>query len=162
MPVKSRSIELAAKGIEDELRAAKFVFVRSVVAKGEPRAIQQLVSSVSNDNEADAIVMTGGTGFGPTDATCEAIESFVERRIEGFGEAFRRLLVEELRAGSQAMLARASAGVFNRCVVFALTGQPAHVQRATGALIVPILADAVALAAGRSRAQDPWLKDRPQ
>jgi|HubBroStandDraft_1064217.scaffolds.fasta_scaffold12031_5 molybdopterin adenylyltransferase len=162
MPVKSRSIEAAAKGIEEEMRAAKFHLVRSVVAKGEPQFIQQLVSNVSNDNEADAIILVGGTGFGPSDRTCEALDSFVERRIEGFGEAYRRLLADEFAFGTRALLARATAGVFNQCVIFALTGTLAQVRRATQALIVPNVADAVAHATGRIRSQDEWLTPRPQ
>jgi|HubBroStandDraft_6_1064221.scaffolds.fasta_scaffold57928_4 molybdenum cofactor biosynthesis protein B len=161
MPVKSRATEITAKGVEEEMRAAKFHLVRSVVAKGEPQFIQQLVSNVSNDNEADVIVLVGGTGFGPNDKTCEALDSFVERRIEGFAEGYRRLLVDEFAASTRALLARATAGVFNQCVIFALTGLPEHVRRATQALIVPIAEDAVALATGRVRAQDPWTTARP-
>jgi molybdenum cofactor biosynthesis protein B len=160
MPARSRAIEAAIKGVEDEVRAAKFHFVRSVVAKGEPEFVQQLVSHVSNDNEADAIVMVGGTGFGPQDSTCEALDSFVERRIEGFGEGYRRLLIDEFAAGTRASLARATAGVYNQCVVFALTGQHEHVRRAVATLVVPILQEAVLLASGRARAQDPWLTAR--
>jgi len=154
MHVKSRTIEAAAKGVEEELRSANFRVVRSVVAKGEPQFIQQLVSNVSNDNEADAILLVGGTGFGPSDRTCEALDSFVEQRIEGFGEGYRRLLVDEFAAGTRALLARATAGVFNQCVIFAMTGTSKNVQRATQALIVPILEEAVAHATGRVRAQD--------
>lgn len=150
-------MEAAAKGIEEAIRAAKFQLVRSVVAKGEPEFVQQLVSNVANANEADAIVMVGGTGFGPQDRTCEALDSFMERRIEGFGEGYRRLLADEFAAGTRALLARATAGVFNQCVIFAMTGELTHVRRAVETLIVPIVGEAVALASGRVRAQDPWL-----
>jgi molybdenum cofactor biosynthesis protein B len=98
--------------------------------------------------------MVGGTGFGPRDNTCEAINAFVDRRIEGFGESYRRLLREELGLGSRAMLSRATAGVYNRCLVFALTGRPGEVTRAVEQLIVPALTEAVALASGRVRAYD--------
>lgn len=161
MPMRSRATETTARGVEEEIRAARFQLVRSVVARGEPQFIQQLVSNVSNDNEADVIVLVGGTGFGPNDRTCEALDSFVERRIEGFAEGYRRLLADEFAAGTRALLARATAGVFNQCVIFAVTGPPAHVRRATQALIVPTVADAVALATGRARGQDPWVTTRP-
>jgi molybdopterin adenylyltransferase len=161
MPVKSRSVEASAKAVEEEIRAARLTFVRSVVAKGEPQFIEQLVSNVSNDNEADAIVLVGGSGFGPNDKTCEAINSFVERRIEGFGEACRRLLMEEFESGTRALLARAAAGVFNKCVIFAVGGPSPYVRRVAQALIVPVLAEAVALATGKVRAHDPWPTARP-
>jgi molybdopterin adenylyltransferase len=151
---RSKTLEEMAKGVADILRASGAVVVRHVVAQGEATYIEQLVSNVSNDNEADAIVMIGGTGLGPRDNTCEAINAFVERRIEGFGEAYRRLLREELNLGTRAMLSRATAGVYNRCLVFALTGRPVEVARAVEHLVAPTLAEAVSLATGRVRAYD--------
>lgn len=154
MAARSRTLEELAKTVADEVRAAPLQLVRSVVVKGEAQFIQQLVSNVSNDNEADAIILVGGTGFGPRDNTCEAIEEFVERRIEGFGEAYRRILREECEFGPHAMLSRAAAGVYNQCLVFAMTGRQQDVKRAMQTLIVPTLSDAVELATGRMRAVD--------
>jgi molybdenum cofactor biosynthesis protein B len=162
MSARSRTLEETAKSVADEVRAASFHLVRSVVVKGEAQFIQQLVSHVSNDNEADAIVLVGGTGFGPHDDTCEAIDRFVERRIEGFGEAYRRLLREELDLGPLALLSRASAGVYNQCLVFAMTGRVADVRRAMQALVVPTLSVAVDLATGRTRAVDVMHKASPR
>jgi molybdenum cofactor biosynthesis protein B len=151
---RSKTLEEMAKAVADIVRAAGAVFVRNVVAQGEATYIEQLVSNVSNDNEADAIVMIGGTSFGPRDHTCEAIDAFVERHIEGFGEAYRRMLRDDMGEPTRAMLSRATAGVYNRCLVFALTGRAAEVSRAVEQLIVPSLAEAVALASGRVRAHD--------
>jgi molybdenum cofactor biosynthesis protein B len=151
---RSKTLEEAAKSVTDLLKASGAVVVRNVVAQAEATYINQLVSNVSNDNEADAIVMIGGTGFGPRDNTCEALNEFVDRRIEGFGDAYRRLLREEEGMEIRSMLTRATAGVYNKCVVFALTGRPAQVTRAVEHLIVPALADAVALATGKLRAYD--------
>jgi molybdenum cofactor biosynthesis protein B len=146
---RGRDREGAVKAVVDEIAAAAFVHVRSVYVNGEMHFIEQLVSNVSNANEADAIVLLGGTGLGPGDNTCEALEAFVGHKMEGFGEAYRALLREEL--GPSALLARATAGVYNQCLVFAMTGRPQHVHRAMKALVVPTLADAVELATGRSR-----------
>jgi molybdenum cofactor biosynthesis protein B len=146
---RGRDREGAVKAICDEVAAAGFVLVRCVYVNGEPHFIEQLVSNVSNANEADAIVLLGGTGLGPHDNTCEALEGFLGHKMEGFGEAYRQMLREEL--GSASLLARAMAGVYNQCLVFAMTGRPQHVQRAMKTLVVPTLADAVDLATGRSR-----------
>ncbi len=151
---RSKTLEEIAKEIGDLLRASGTVVVRSVVAQGEATYIEQLVSNVSNDNEADAIVMIGGTGFGPRDHTCETINAFVDRRIEGFGEAYRRLLRDDFELEVRAMLSRATAGVYNRCLVFALTGRLAEVKRAVEQLVLPALGEAVGLATGRVRPYD--------
>jgi molybdopterin adenylyltransferase len=148
---KSRTLEDLAKAVTDEIRGA-FSLVRSVMVKGEPEYVRQLVSSVATANEADAVIIIGGAGFGPFDSTCEAVDGLVERRIEGFGEEFRRLLREEFAVGSTSMLARATAGVYSQCVVYALSGQPGQVRRAIESLIIPTLTDAIELATGRMRA----------
>ena len=151
MPVHNRSMEELAVGVVEEIRAAGLTFVRSVVVKGEPQYIQQLVSNVSTDNEADAIVLVGGVGIGPRDHTCEALEHVYERRIEGFGEAWRRLLAQEFEGGPKVVLSRGTAGVYNQCVIFALGGPLAVVRKAIRELIAPVVAEAVELANGRGR-----------
>jgi len=151
MTVKSRTLEELGRVVADEVRAAKLQLVRNVIVNGEAQFIQQLVSHVSNDNEADAIVLVGGTGFGPRDSTCEAIDSFVERRIEGFGDEIRHLLRVEMELGSHSWLCRATAGVYNQCLVFAMTGRASDIRRAMQTIVVPTLSDAVELATGRMR-----------
>jgi molybdopterin adenylyltransferase len=147
---KSRTMEDLAKSVTEDIRAA-FALVRSVMVKGEPEYNRQLVAGVATANEADAMVFVGGTGFGPFDSTCEAIDGLVERHIEGFGEAYRQLLRDEFAVGPLALLARATAGVYSQCVVYALSGQPMQVRRGLEALIVPTLPDAIELATGRMR-----------
>jgi molybdopterin adenylyltransferase len=151
MSVKSRTIEELGKVTAEEVRFAKLKLVRSVVVNGEAQFIQQLVSNVSNDNEADAIILVGGTGIGPRDSTCEAIDAFVERRIEGFGDEFRHMLRHEMEFGAHSWLSRATAGVYNQCLVFAMTGRVPDIQRAMQTIVVPTLSDAVELATGRMR-----------
>jgi len=152
MAAQTRGGEDLGKIAAEEVRAAKMKLVRNVFVNGERQFIQQLVSNVSNANEADAIILVGGTGFGPRDTTSEAIDTFVERRIEGFGDAFRDMLRTEMGFGAQALLSRATAGVYNQCLVFAMTGRASDVKRAMQTLIVPTLSDAVELATGRMRA----------
>ncbi len=163
---RSKMIEELAKGVAEEVRTAGFKLVRSVVVNGEAQFIQQLVSNVSNDNEADAIILVGGTGFGPRDHVVEALHPFLERRIEGLGEAYRRMLREGAggdayrggatgegtELGAHAWLVRATAGVYNQCLVFALTGRAGDLKRALQTLIAPTLVEAVELATGRLRA----------
>jgi molybdopterin adenylyltransferase len=143
-----RATEEAAKAAVEEVQAAQFTLVRSVVVKGEPQYIRQLVHHVSNDNEADAIVMVGGVGLGPRDVTCDALDSFFERHIEGFSDAFRQLLRDEFKLGVTALLERASAGVYNRCLVYVLPNQLAVVRKAIKLLVVPTVIEGIDLASG--------------
>jgi molybdenum cofactor synthesis domain-containing protein len=151
---KSRTIEELAKVTVEVMKEGQCKLVRSVTVRGEREFIQALVTNVSNDNEADVIVLVGGTGFGPNDEACEAIESFCDRRIEGFAEGYRRLLREDCGLGPRAALVRATAGVYNKCVVVALTGSPTTLKRGLQSLVLPILPEAVELATGRRRAHE--------
>jgi molybdenum cofactor synthesis domain-containing protein len=144
--VKSQD-ETTAKMVAEVIVRAELTLVRQVVVKGEAEHVQTLVQNVSNDNEADAIILIGGTGFGPKDTTCEALDGFLEKHIEGFAEAFRRLLRND--HGVHSLLSRAIAGVFNQCVVFAMSGQAEDLRMATELLVAPVLPEAIALAYGR-------------
>jgi molybdenum cofactor biosynthesis protein B len=140
--------------VVDGLLAAEFHVVRSVTVNREKEYIQQLVSNIANGNEAEAIILIGGVGIGPHDSTCEAVDALVDRRMEGFGEAYRRVLCDAGENPGSVALARATAGVFNRLFVVALPRQNAPVlRRATLDLLVPMLPNAVRIAIGQG---PPW------
>ena len=90
-------------------------------------AIDQLL------DEANAIVLNGGTGISARDRTYDALAGRLERTLPGFGELFRMLSWEQV--GSAAMLSRAVAGTVGRTVVFSVPGAPAAVQLAWERLI---------------------------
>jgi molybdopterin adenylyltransferase len=139
-----------AQIVIDELRTAGFVVTRSLTVHREKEFVTQLVASATSSNEADALILIGGVGIGPRDFTCEAVIEMADRRMEGFGEAYRRLLLEDGSEG--ALLVRAEAAVCNQCVVLALPRQPAATTRAAMTrVVVPILPEAVRIAAGIGR-----------
>lgn len=139
------------KLVADELRAAGIVVVRSVTVHREKEHIKQLVSNVAVANDADAIILIGGVGIGPRDYTCEAVDELAHRRIEGFGEAYRRLLRDELDMGVSSVIERAMAAVCDMCIVIAFPRRPDPLRRATRALVVPLLAEASRVASGEPR-----------
>jgi molybdenum cofactor biosynthesis protein B len=120
--------------LRERLEAAGFVVPQRGLVKDEPAALR-------------AIVTTGGTGIAPRDRTYEAIEALLEKRLDGFGEAFRRLSWDEV--GPRAVLSRAVAGVHRGRVLVALPGSPKAVVLAVDRVLAPILAHAVALARGQ-------------
>ncbi len=135
--------------VVDELRAAELTVERSITVHREKEFIQQLVSNVANSNEADAILLIGGVGVGPRDFTCKAVDEMADRRMEGFGEAYRRLLFDAGESVGHVLTARATAGVCDRCVVVALPRRTAVIlRRAMRELVIPMLPDAVRIADG--------------
>ena len=138
----------------DEVQAAGFEVVRSVTVNREKDFIVQLLSNVATGNEADATILIGGAGIGPRDYACEAVDELADRRIEGFGEEYRRVLREGDGSLVTSVLTRASAGVYGQCVVIALPRQPASVlRRAMQELVLPMLPQAVRIATGMGHQQ---------
>jgi molybdenum cofactor biosynthesis protein B len=136
----------SGKALVEELAA--FTHVRHVIVPDEPERIVALLREVMESDEADAVVLSGGTGIAPRDRTYEALEALFDKRLDGFGEAFRRLSWEEI--GPRAILSRATAGTVGTRLVFSLPGSEKAARLGARELIAPVLAHAVELLHGRT------------
>lgn len=132
--------------LRERLEAAGFVVSSQAIVPDEPDQLRAQIARLCDDDLADAIVTTGGTGIAPRDRTYEAVEGLLEKRLDGFGEAFRRLSWDEV--GPRSVLSRAVAGVHRGRVLAALPGSPKAVVLAVDRVLAPILVHAVALARG--------------
>jgi molybdenum cofactor biosynthesis protein B len=130
----------------ERLEAAGFAVTTRVIVRDEPDQLRAAIARVCDEDLADAIVTTGGTGIAPRDRTYEAVETLLDKTLDGFGEAFRRLSWDEV--GARAVLSRAIAGVHRGRILAALPGSPKAVVLAVDRVLAPILAHAVALARG--------------
>jgi len=83
-------------------------------------ALRAVVSAWIVDPKVQAIVVTGGTGFSARDSTPEALCPLFDKPIEGFGELFRQVSLEDI--GTSTIQSRALAGVANYTVIFCLPG----------------------------------------
>ena len=79
-----------------------------------------VVSRWIADSGVHVVISTGGTGITGRDSTPEAVEPLLEKPIEGFGELFRNISLEEI--GASAIQSRAIAGLTNQTLVFCLPG----------------------------------------
>ncbi len=95
-------------------------------------------------SDAEAIVITGGTGIAPSDVTIEGITPMLEKELPGFGELFRKISYDTI--GSAAMMTRATAGVVRGKAIFCLPGSPDGVRTAVSKLIVPELGHVLSMA----------------
>jgi molybdenum cofactor biosynthesis protein B len=87
--------------------------------------------------EADVVIITGGTGISHKDITIETVAPMITKELPGFGEMFRALSFAEI--GSGAMLSRAIAGTIGQKVVFCTPGSLNAVKLAAEKLIIPEL-----------------------
>ena len=132
--------------LRERLEAAGFLVSLRGIVKDEPAELRAMIARVCDEDLADAIVTTGGTGIAPRDRTYEAVQGLLEKTLDGFGEAFRRLSWDEV--GARSVLSRAVAGVHRGRVLAALPGSPKAVVLAVDRVLAPILPHAVALARG--------------
>ena len=138
----------SGRRLRDLLGNAGFTLIEHRIVPDEPEPLRALLDAVAEQDLAEAIITTGGTGIAPRDQTVEALEPLLEKRLDGFGEAFRRLSFEQV--GARSILSRALAGTARGRFVAALPGSPRAVELAVEALLIPVLEHAVALLKGRA------------
>ncbi len=103
--------------------------------KDEPEDITQLLKQAAQQTDKQVIIINGGTGISRRDSTFEAVDGFLQKRLDGFGELFRYLSFQDI--GSPAMLSRATAGIHEHLVIFSIPGSQGAVQLAMEQLILP-------------------------
>lgn len=129
------------------LTTSGFAVTYAAIVKDDPAELRAAIAKVCDEDLADAAITTGGTGIAPRDQTYEAIDELLEKRLDGFGEAFRRLSWDDI--GPRAVLSRAVAGTHRGRLVVALPGSPKALALAVERILAPILSHAVSLASGK-------------
>ena len=121
--------------IRDRLEAAGHQVSGYEIVPDEPDKILVCINKMVSSNEI--ILLTGGTGISKRDRTYDVVSRLLEKTLPGFGEIFRMLSFEEI--GPAAMLSRATAGIFQDCLLFSMPGSVNAVTLAMDRLIVPEL-----------------------
>jgi len=103
--------------------------------KDEPNEIITLLKQAEKRDNIQVVIINGGTGISRRDSTFEAVDGFLEKRLDGFGELFRSLSYQDI--GSPAMLSRATAGIHEGLIIFSIPGSRGAVQLAMEKLILP-------------------------
>lgn len=82
--------------------------------------LRALVSHWIADEQAQVVLISGGTGLTGRDNTPQAILPLLDKQIEGFGELFRQLSFIEI--GTSTLQSRAFGGLANGTLIFGLPG----------------------------------------
>tara|TARA_R110002167_G_scaffold148118_3_gene340978 strand:+ start:2598 stop:3149 length:552 start_codon:yes stop_codon:yes gene_type:complete len=72
------------------------------------------------DNDTHVVLITGGTGFTSRDSTPEAVTPILDKIVDGFGELFRQISLDQI--GTSTIQSRALAGMANKTLIFCLPG----------------------------------------
>jgi molybdenum cofactor synthesis domain-containing protein len=152
-PLRLAIITLSDRAAAGERNDESGSIIRQMAASLNPLIIFQKVlpddrdqltaalKHLADDEKADVILTTGGTGLSARDVTPEATLAVIQRRVPGIEEAMRAAGIAQT---PYAMLSRAVAGVRGQALIVNLPGNPKGV-RENLAVILPVLPHAVKL-----------------
>jgi molybdenum cofactor biosynthesis protein B len=112
------------------------------IVPDEPERVREIVCHWLGQADLDVIIVNGGTGVSARDRTFEALETLLDKKLDGFAELFRALSFEEI--GARAMLSRALGGVARSKAIFSVPGSTAAVRLALERLILPEIGHLIA------------------
>ncbi len=110
----------SGKVLKERAETAGHQVVEKAIVKDDIYAMRAIFSRWIADPEVHCIISTGGTGITGRDSTPEAVSPLLEKSIEGFGELFRSVSLEEI--GASSIQSRAIAGLTNQTLVFCVPG----------------------------------------
>ena len=106
--------------LSDSLATAGHRLADRAIEADDIYRIRARVSAWIADPDVDAVLTTGGTGFTGRDSTPEALLPLFDKTIDGFGELFRQISLDDI--GSSTIQSRAVGGLANGTLIFALPG----------------------------------------
>ncbi|MDA7981803.1 MAG: molybdenum cofactor biosynthesis protein B [Alphaproteobacteria bacterium] len=104
------------------IAGAGHILAARTLVRDDPAQIRAALEDWIRDGAVDVVLTTGGTGVTARDCTPDVVESLLTRRLDGFGEHFRRISSEII--GTSALQSRAVGGVADGTFIFALPGSP--------------------------------------
>ena len=118
----TRTLETDTSGqyLCDQLSAFGHVLQARALVPDDVYQLRATVSAWIADPQVHCILSTGGTGFTGRDSTPEALKPLLDKVIDGFGELFRQLSLDDI--GTSTVQSRAFAGMANKTLLFCLPG----------------------------------------
>ena len=107
--------------VAEILKNAGYEVVYTSIVPDEQSSIKAALCHIADEQIAELLVTTGGTGFAPRDVTPEATLAVCDRLTPGIPEAMR---YASLQITPRAMLSRAQAGIRKGTLIINLPGSP--------------------------------------
>ena len=117
--------DLSGPVIKEIAEKAGYQVVSMDLLPDDRTMLSERMKEIADNNMAELILTTGGTGFSPRDVMPEATEDIIERRVPGIPEAMRAY---SMTITKRAMLSRASAGIRKKTLIINLPGSPKAVR----------------------------------
>ncbi|MGL4344581.1 MAG: MogA/MoaB family molybdenum cofactor biosynthesis protein [Cellulosilyticaceae bacterium] len=133
--------------IENIVREYGYEVVQKVLLPDDRQRLAQAMKQIADNNQADLILTTGGTGFSQRDCMPEATTDIAERMVPGIPEAMRAYSMQFTK---RAMLSRAVAAIRKQTLIVNLPGSPKAVQECL-AYIMPELGHGLEILIGTAK-----------
>jgi len=121
--------------------------VEKIIVSDDFEDLRQTLYVLTERDDANLIITTGGTGFSERDNTPEATSAIIEKEASGMAEAMR---FETAKNTPTAMLSRGVCGIRNQTLIVNLPGSPKGVVECFE-VIKPVLPHAINLLAGKTK-----------
>ncbi|NJN48051.1 MAG: molybdenum cofactor biosynthesis protein B [Candidatus Competibacteraceae bacterium] len=117
---RSETDDTSGRLLVECIQTAGHQVLEKAIVTDDIYQIRAIVSRWIADEQANAILTTGGTGLTGRDGTPEAVQVLLDKEIQGFGELFRMLSWEDIKTST--IQSRCLAGVANGTYIFCLPG----------------------------------------
>ncbi|HJB29288.1 MAG TPA: MogA/MoaB family molybdenum cofactor biosynthesis protein [Candidatus Blautia faecavium] len=117
--------DLSGPTVKEIMEKNGYQVVSLEILPDEREMLSKRMAQIADENLAELILTTGGTGFSKRDVMPEATEDVIQRRVPGIPEAMRAY---SLTITKRAMLSRATAGIRGGTLIINLPGSPKAVR----------------------------------
>src|SRR5438132_403068 len=117
--------DLSGKRLAELLWSIGAEITETMIVTDDLEHLRNTLYALTEREDMNLIVTTGGTGFGPRDNTPEATRAVIEREAPGLSEAMRR---ETAAKTPMAMLSRGICGIRGDTLIINLPGSPTAVE----------------------------------
>jgi len=117
---RDESNDTSGDALVERLTNAGHNLAAKAIVKDDVYQLRAMVSKWVADDSIHVIISTGGTGFTARDNTPEALTVLFDKNVEGFGEVFRAISLEEI--GTSTIQSRAFGGIANSTVILCVPG----------------------------------------
>lgn len=147
---RGQRTDLSGPAVRDLLEARGWHVAAVDVLPDDLNSITQKLEALTDADDCDAVITSGGTGLGPRDVTPEAARAVMEKEIPGLAELMR---AEGMKKTRRAALSRGVVGVRRGKVIVNLPGSPRGARESLES-IVDLLPHVVDLIQGRTAHHD--------
>lgn len=138
--------DLSGPAVREVLEARGWQVAAVEILPDDLDTVKERLQALTDADECDAVITSGGTGVGPRDVTPEATRAVIEKEIPGLAELMR---AEGIKKTRRAALSRGIVGVRKGKLIVNLPGSPRGARESIES-ILDLLPHVIDLVQGRT------------